>query len=290
VATTPIKPTPVTAAELSSGAFQGQLVTLAQVTVDSIDDPDMFVIDGAGDTAVVRIDNDSGLTTAGFTVGETYTFTGVVYNSFSTERLKPRFEDDVSGYTPPDTAKTIAEARAAEQGTAVQVNGVITVDVGNFGNETFIQDGEAGITVYPGNDALVEGDSVTISGVLGEFNGNLQIAADTTLTQVLGTGTVPTPVTLTGTELNAGSNPGELATLNSFTVTNVDVRDYDNHLVTGTAGDGSTVYVYVDSRNGVASTDWTNGTTYTVTGPVAYRADDSTWTIKLRKPADKVAQ
>ncbi|MFO7895020.1 MAG: SdrD B-like domain-containing protein [Longimicrobiales bacterium] len=288
VATTPVKPTDVTSAELSSGDFQGQLVTLTQVTVDSIDGSDMFVTDAAGDTAVVRIDSDSGLGTAGFTVGEVYTFTGVVYNSFSTERLKPRFESDVSGYTPPDTAKTIAEARAADLGSSAEVSGVITVDVGNFGNETYLQDGEAAITVYPGNDALVEGDSVTISGTLEAYSGNLQIRADSTLTVVLGTGTVPSPVTLTGTEVNAGSNPAELVTLSSFTVETVETFNYDNHLVTGAAADGDTVQVYVDSRSGIASGDWTVGTTYSVTGVMNYRDPD--WRIKPRKPADVVAQ
>ena len=130
---------------------------------------------------------------------------------------------------------------------------------------------------------MVEGDSVRVIGTTGSYNGNIQISVDTII--ALGTGTVPTPVTITGTELNSGSNPGEVVTLGSITVdSTVVVNSFDSHVVYGVAGDGQAVQLYVDNRTGIASADWTDGTDYQVTGILSFRDPD--WRIQPRKPAD----
>ena len=289
-ATTPIKPASVTALELNSGDFQSQLVVMEEVVVDSVVGSNVYVSDANGDGALIRLDSDADVPAAGFVVGEVYTVKGVVSNFGGTEQLKPRFLDDVTGFVPVDTMSTIAEARTAEEGTPAVVPGVVTVDHGNFGDEVYIQDAEAGIAMFDFSalDGLVEGDSIMAYGVTGVFNGNIQIAIDSV--QVLAAGaTLPTPVVVTGAELNAGSNPGELVNLQSITVDSVVVvNSFDSHNVFGQAGDGSAVVLYVDNRTGLASTDWTAGTDYNVTGIMSFRDTDTEtyWRIQPRKPAD----
>lgn len=277
-------PRPVTGLEVNTGVHQGQLGVVAPVTLDSVSGSSAFVTDEAGDTVQVFFDGDSGIAAGSLVIGESYSITGIVTSYWGpTYQILPRMPEDVVGALAVDTLGTIAEARAAGGGEIAAVNGVVTVDVGNFGNETYIQDSEAGIAIFPGDDGMVEGDSVRVIGTTGAFNGNIQISVDTII--ALGTGTVPTAVTITGTELNNGSNPGEIVTLGSITVdSTVVVNSFDSHVVYGVAGDGQAVQLYVDNRTGIASADWTDGVDYQVTGILSFRDPD--WRIQPRKPAD----
>jgi hypothetical protein len=202
-----------------------------------------------------------------------------------TAQIKPRFPEDVQGIVVVEpTVMTVTEARAAAVGTLVEVSGVVTVDGANFGGTSYIQDADAGISMYWAGNAL-EGEAVTLIGEIASYQGNLQIALDSIITT--GTAAVPAPTVVTATQVVAGENPGELVTIEAFTVVDVAALQYDNHIVTGTDAAGDTVMVYVDSRNGMASTDWTVGTEYTVTGIMGHRT--AGWFVWPRKPADVTA-
>ncbi len=286
-ATTTPMPSAIGTAQLNSGDFQGRLVVLNDVVVSSVAGSNVFVKASAEatDSALVRIDSDSGVSAGSFVVGDLYTIAGVVTNFGGTEQVKPRFPEDVEGIVVVEpTVMTVTEARAAALGTLVEVSGVVTVDSTHFGGTNYIQDSEAGISIYWAG-ANVAGDQVTVIGELAEYQGNLQIAVDSIATT--GTAAVPAPVVVTGAQVAAGENPGEVVTVEAFTVTTIEVLSYDNHIVTGTDAAGDTVMVYVDSRNGMASSDWTVGTEYSVTGIMGHRT--AGWFVWPRKPADVTA-
>lgn len=88
----------------------------------------------------------------------------------------------------PISAGTISAARIAGVGAAVTVTGIVTNGTEMGSSVRYIQDSQAGIAVYPGVDwaswpsAPLRGDLVTVSGVITEFNGLLEIGP--TLTAV----------------------------------------------------------------------------------------------------------
>lgn len=281
-------PSSITPTQLNTGAFQGRLVVLNDVVVSSVSGSNVYVKESAEstDSALVRIDSDSGVSASSFVVGDFYTVAGVVTNYRGTEQVKPRFPEDVEGIVVVEpTVMTVAEARAAAVGTLVEVSGVVTVDGANFGGTSYIQSEGAGISMYWAGDA-VEGEQVTLIGQIAEYQGNLQVAIDSIA--VTGTTTVPAPVVNTGAQVVAGENPGELVTVESFTVTAVEVTNtYGTHIVTGTAGDGTEIQMYVDNRTDITAGDWTVGTNYQVTGIMGHRTDG--WFVWPRKPADVTA-
>ncbi|MBU5592494.1 hypothetical protein KQI89_12085 [Clostridium sp. MSJ-4] len=73
---------------------------------------------------------------------------------------------------------TIAEARKKDKDSKVTVKGVVT---SRIGNNAFIEDKNAGIYIYVGgteNTNLKVGNSVSVTGVIGEFKGLKQIKDD----------------------------------------------------------------------------------------------------------------
>lgn len=88
----------------------------------------------------------------------------------------------------PIAAGTISAARLAGVGASVTVTGTVTNGTEMGSSVRYIQDSQAGIAIYPGLDwaswpsAPLRGDLVTVSGVITEFNGLLEIGP--TLTAV----------------------------------------------------------------------------------------------------------
>ena len=287
-------PTVVGPATVAGGDVQGELVRLVEVTVDEISGPVLTVSDEAGTQTVVFLDSDAGVGAGLFEVGGEYTITGVVSNFRGTEQVVPRSEDDIEGLDEVDVITSIAEARTAEEGLPVELTGVLTVQPGNFGGENYIQDEEAGIALFrvPDDEGYAEGDVLRVEGNTSEFQGNIQISVSAI--EVIGSEELPEPVAVSGSDVNAGANPGEVVVLDDYEVTEVvETNDFGSQLVTGTA-DGETVQLFVDNRTGIATDDWTVGTTYTVTGIMNFRdpgdSEDQAWRIKPRKPADVVEQ
>ena len=103
---------------------------------------------------------------------------------------------------------------------------------------------------------------------------------------MIGQEALPAPRSVTGAEINAGQFQGELASIGG-TVDSVQVFSFDNHMVFLTDGNGDTFTAYVDSRNGIASTDWTVGQMMTLIGVLATDDRDTlAERLELRDPSD----
>lgn len=189
-----------------------------------------------------------------------------------------------------DQVIDIAEARALGLGTIVTVQGVVTVDRGNFGNlDIHIQDGTGGIDVFLGGTsgvpALVAGDSIEVTGELGDFNDALQIRSPSSV-EVLGTAELPDPRAVTGQEVEARTFEGLVATLGVVTVEDIEVQSFDNHNLQVRTADGTLVEVRVDSRTGLASSDWEIGGSYEIVGILRIR--NGVPRLQPRSPADRI--
>ncbi len=106
---------------------------------------------------------------------------------------------------------TIAEARAAAEGTPVTIAGVLTV-TDSFGGPAFVQDSTGGIAVF---DDLVQadatlkvGDSITVTAVRAAFNDQVQLSG---VVEVINNGLPNNPITpLEITLAEIANHPGEL--------------------------------------------------------------------------------
>ncbi len=140
-----------------------------EVTISSEDNQAsiFYTVDGSSPN------ENSTLYTGAFTVSETTTVRARAYR----EGLQPSSTVSTT-YTFPVVVQTLAEARALEPGTAVQLTGLSTTPDFGFNNaEFYIQDETAGLKVvwvgFGGtNDTetpFAEGQNLTLTGVLGEL-------------------------------------------------------------------------------------------------------------------------
>ena len=165
---------------------------------------------------------------------------------------------------------TIEEAREAEDGDLVTVRGVVTVGSGDLSaSYYFVQDATGGIKVLTNANAVL-GQFVEVTGVRDiQFSEALIVNANLT---VLGMGTLPDPVVITGEELVSFDFQGQLATVEGLTVTNIDPASpaagssYNVHVA---APDGATFIVRVDSDAGIAAGTFVVGSTYNITGVIS---------------------
>jgi DNA/RNA endonuclease YhcR with UshA esterase domain len=190
----------------------------------------------------------------------------------------------------------IGEARNAANGQTVSVEGIVTWHPAFDTRQIFLQDGTAGIAVFDaGNPVADIGDRVQITGERSEFDGEVQIGNVASFVN-LGPEGEPEPRPVAAAEINAGLFQGELVTLDG-TVEQLDVLSFDNQMLLLRDGSGDPFAVRVDSRNGTASTDWTVGETYAITGVLGTDAtesdtdieDDHPHRVETRGPADIVA-
>lgn len=183
---------------------------------------------------------------------------------------------------------TIRTAKSLQLGDFVMVEGVATVGQGRHRDDNiYLQDATTGIQVFgvPSSLGITEGDSVQVTGELGQFNDELQVVNPTVT--VLGEGTVPDPRVVTGAEINALTYVGELVRAENATV--VEVGDADGlgrHNVTLQAEDGETFQLRVEGglADAVPAASWEVGATYHVTG--ALGSFRGTAQVKPRTAAD----
>jgi endonuclease/exonuclease/phosphatase family metal-dependent hydrolase len=146
----------------------------------------------------------------------------------------PVFAVRVSGSTfDPGNVIPIAQARNLPLGTMVTVSGWITV--GNqLGGPAYFQDGTAGLAAFwPDLHAAVQdGDSVVVSGPLGEFGNSTGVTGDGLRQISVPTGSsdvitftvhpagrrVQTPRTITLNEMNSGLYEGQLVEIENLTI------------------------------------------------------------------------
>ena len=89
--------------------------------------------------------------------------------------------------------QTIAEARNESIGQTVTIQGVAT-NGGELGAIRYIQDATAALPAYGNNlSSIQRGDSVSVTGVIFEFSGLLELSPTTSYT-ILGQGTMPEPL------------------------------------------------------------------------------------------------
>ncbi|MEO0404056.1 MAG: phospholipase D-like domain-containing protein, partial [Bacteroidota bacterium] len=101
----------------------------------------------------------------------------------------------------------------------VTVTGIVTNDA-SLGSVRYIQDGSAGIAIYPGQnwDGFTEpmpGDEITVTGLLTEFNGLLEVGPD--ISEVIinsSNNPLPAPIIITPGEMDEDLE-GQLAIVNS---------------------------------------------------------------------------
>jgi len=178
---------------------------------------------------------------------------------------------------------TIAQARSQPLGSTVTVQGTTTVAAGSYNAGFAIQDGTAGIYVYP--SALVDvelGETVLLTGTLATYNCLLEVTPSPSNVQTAGTAPVPDPkpyttgaigeategwlVVITGTVAGRPSNP--------FTV-----------------NDGSgAVQVYVDADTGINLSGVQNGVCLRVVGFSGQHDTsapcDTGWQVMPRQQSD----
>lgn len=172
---------------------------------------------------------------------------------------------DASGAIP------IADARALNLGETVTITGWVTV-TDEFLGPVYFQDETGGIAWYNGSlmDGsggfsidVARGDSIVITGELGEFNDLVQIVGDNVQYQIYPEGNreiVPTPITVSA--LNTGNYEGQLVSMNvdidhtgvfqstEYTITDntgsgVVYFDDDSELIGATAPEGTSTIVGV---------------------------------------------
>jgi uncharacterized protein YdeI (BOF family) len=109
----------------------------------------------------------------------------------------------LSGFT------TVAAARTAANGTAVTIQGYVTVSSQFGGNQIFIQDATGGISIFNGAENLPEvyglqiGDFVQLSGTRGSFNSLAQINTPITVQKNSTPPSVQTPITILSSQMSA---------------------------------------------------------------------------------------
>jgi phosphatidylserine/phosphatidylglycerophosphate/cardiolipin synthase-like enzyme len=156
-------------------------------------------------------------------------------------------------------AQTIAVVRTAAVGASVTITGVVTNGSEMGSSVRYVEDGTAGIAVYPGAQwtsftAPNIGDNVTVTGVLSQYNGLLELGPTLTSITVNSSGNaLPTPQTTTPSAINE-SFEGELVSVGNV------VFDLAGSVITGNStysftGGGQTGVIYIRSGSVLVGTN-----------------------------------
>ncbi|ELR73904.1 Chitinase [Fulvivirga imtechensis AK7] len=134
-------------------------------------------------------------------------------SAFVTASPTPGAENG-GGVVPPGETITIAEVYTKAIGETVTITGVLTA-TDHFRGPAYIQDNTAGIPVFDvavhGDGAYQIGDSLTITGVRGAFNEQVQISGVTNVVSFGAANQPIEPLVISLNELSA--HPGELVSV-----------------------------------------------------------------------------
>jgi hypothetical protein len=299
----------LTGAQLASRTGEGALVRVNELTILSVgaqstpnSSYNVSVVAPDGTAFTVRVEGRTPLERTAFAVGAAYHVTGIA-SAFTSagvtsEQLKPRSEADLVRASP----LTTAEIKLLPAGTEVTTRGVVTTTLGEFTNtgtppvgNIYVQDRTGGIQVFgvPVSQGLVPGDSVTVSGTLGVFSGEMQITTPNVVVTRVGAGTVPAVQTITGAQLASRAYEGSLVRVNGLTVTSVGSQSTaaSSYNVGVTAPDGTLFTVRVEGRTNLERTTFTIGSAYDFVGIAAAFSSGGVTSeqLKPRSTADVTA-
>ena len=302
---------PISIADLVSGAFAGQLVSVQGATVlsSATTGATSYNVNLQGRDASEAFQvrngniNNVDIPISYWQIGHAYNVTGLdgVFNG--TAQLKPRSSADVAVGT---AALTIAQARTHAAGDTVMVEGVVYAGTGVYQLPTatnlsaYIVDPTGGTQIFniPTATVLVPGDSIRVTGVVSFFNNEYEIvrfnASTPPLIEKLGTTTPPSPRTVTGPDLASRMYDGQFVRLSGLVVNSVGTPSGSGaYNVLTTAPNGTNLTVRIDNGAvGITNTFWQVGMTYDVSGAALnFSTNGTTFTpeVKPRSPADVVS-
>ena len=190
----------------------------------------------------------------------------------------------------------IAQAEALAQGAPITVSGIVTVGQGRFrGDNIVIQDLTGGTTVFGvgASNALQEGDSVEVTGNLGQFGGEPQVVNPIFTTIRRDVGEIEArerTVAQTNTAGPLSADVGRLIVYRAVRVTGLTTPTDRDGLISQTIGETtSTIALHLDGNAqaaiGVAAFDPER--CYDLTGILSNFS--GTAQLKPRMPTDVVA-
>ncbi|MEQ9263846.1 MAG: T9SS type A sorting domain-containing protein [Balneolaceae bacterium] len=191
--------------------------------------------------------------------------------SFTSDDLDtPTFSVDLQGEGFEDgDIITIAEARELPLGTRVSITGVVTV-AEEFRGPMYFQDASAGIAWFNSDmrgegDAFLldvsRGDSIVISGELGEFSDLVQIVGTDVDYEFFESTTEIEPASITLSEMNSGDYEGQLVSI-EVSIDNPGIlQGNTNYTINDESGSGQ---MRISAFSDIAGSDAPEGTTVIV--------------------------
>ncbi|HEX6589608.1 MAG TPA: hypothetical protein VF039_11330 [Longimicrobiales bacterium] len=304
----PRAPETVTVQDILDNEFQGELVTVNALTIDSVPatatggNYNIKVHDATG-TMIVFIDTDTGIHSSIFSVGQVWNITGLGTSFNALREVKPRSPLDIVLTSAPGGTISIATARALPNAQVVTVTGVVTAgpapDTVFQSNSFYVQDNTGGVLVFCGGTggtsctSIGAGDSVTVTGTTATFSGEEQITGSATQTLTItehAAGTLPTPIDIDASDVNAGRFQGRLATTDSVQV--VSVSGTGGNVTLQVSDANGTFQVFLDTDTGLTGSMFTVGSSYSLTGILAAftpSGQPTQYQLKPRGAADVTA-
>lgn len=178
-----------------------------------------------------------------------------------------------------------------DAGARALVRGVVTARQGAFrADNAYVQDATGGIQIFgvPAALGLVEGDVVEAGGVVGEFNGEIQLEGLTSVRKV-GTADLISPRLLTPEQFRSRAFESELVRMEDLRVVSVGAADTQGRFsVRVDPATGPADYTF-DLRiegpgTGLTPASFTVGTIYDVVGIASVFGGNAQ--LKPRKPQD----
>ena len=305
----PRAPRTATVADILANLYQGELVTVNAVTIDSLPATatstnwNLRGHDATGST-IFFFDTDAGISSGTFAVGQVWNITGEGTSFNALREVKPRSAADIVLTSNPGGTMPIATARALPNGQVVTISGIVTAgpqpDTVFSGSTFYMQDPSGGIVIFCGGTGgtpctgIGASDSVTVTGTTGVNSGEEQLTGSATQTLVItehSTGkTLPAPVLIDAADVNAGRFQGRLARADSVTVLS---KTGEGGNVTLSVQDPFGVFqVFLDTDTGLTGAMFTVGSRYRLTGILASfvpAGQPIQYQLKPRSAADVVA-
>ncbi|MFA9558223.1 DUF6359 domain-containing protein [Evansella sp. AB-rgal1] len=281
-------------AELTKN-YEGQLVKLEGVTISELEQVNNFgtfefIATLENESALVRVDNRSGLAFSGFEFenGDVVDVVGVVAEFNGTMQLKPRMASDIVEHVT-ISYTTLEAVREGGTGQDVTVRAVVTTTSGGWGSKGFyMQDETAGIYVFQGSTDVKPGDVVVVTGRTSSYQGEFQLSNIETV-EVVGKVVVPDAKEISIVSDIADAQ-GELLFVDEAEIIEIKSPDNFDNIEFILEKNGVEFTVRIDSQTSYKGSEFTHmykvGDIVTVTGVGSYHSNRNI--LKLRHSHDIV--